>query len=324
MSFFDRLVASVLPVVPRPIVGHFSQRYIAGPGIDDAVEAIRRLGSDGCRATVDILGENVSTLGETDAVCRAYLDLVERIDTDHLDSNVSVKLTALGLTIAPARCAEHLRSICRRAAELGNFVRIDMEDSSVTQATLDLYRSLRGEFSNVGPVIQSCLRRSHADVAALVGEKANVRLCKGIYIEPRAISYRDRDVIRRSYVDLLDMLLGGGCYVGIATHDEVLVYEALRIIRRLRLTPDRYEFQMLLGVEEELRRLLVRDGHRMRVYVPYGAQWYAYSMRRLKENPSIAGHILRNVFRRPELTVRDQRTDDRPGAETARADSTPA
>ncbi len=297
MSLFNRLIAGALPAVPRPIVGRFARRYIAGPSLDDAIKVVRNLNDSGVMATIDVLGEHLTRIEEADKALAAYLEVLDRIADDKLDSNVSVKLTALGLKVDPEVCYSHMRRLCAAARERGNFVRIDMEDSSCTTATLAIYHRLHREFDRIGVVIQAYLRRSRADVVQLAAEKANLRVCKGIYIEPRQIAYQDREIVRLNFAELLSILLRARCYVGIATHDEVVVWHALRLIEELELTPQDYEFQMLLGVDEELRRILVGAGHRLRVYVPFGAHWHAYSLRRLKENPNIAGHIVRDVLR---------------------------
>jgi proline dehydrogenase len=206
----------------------------------------------------------------------------------------------MGLRMNVEKCTEIMRSILEHARDHGNFVRIDMEDSSVTAVTLDIYRDLRTEFGNVGVAIQSCLRRTEQDVNELLrGGPTNVRLCKGIYIEPEEIAYRDPNDIRLSYQRLLEQLLEGGAgRVGIATHDPLLVTHAEDTIRRLGVSKNRYEFQMLLGVAGRLRRQLVEKGHPLRVYVPFGELWFNYSMRRLRENPHMVGHIIRNLFKR--------------------------
>jgi proline dehydrogenase len=299
MSLVNRLIASALPVVPRPIIGLFSRRYIAGSTLDDAVRVVRDLNRGGAMATIDVLGEHLTRIEEAESSLAAYLQVLDRIAAEGLDSNISVKLTALGLKVDPAVCLTHMRRLCTVARERRNFVRIDMEDSSCTSATLTIYRQLRHEFEGVGAVIQAYLRRSRADVSALAAERANLRVCKGIYLEPRAIAFQDREIVRQNFVELISILLRNGCYVGIATHDEVVVWNALRIIDELGLKPDAYEFQMLLGVDEELRQILIGAGHRLRVYVPFGAHWHAYSMRRLKENPNIVGHVMRNLVRPP-------------------------
>lgn len=293
MSLFDKFIVSTLPVVPKPLVARVSARYIAGETLDDAVETIKSLQGDGIRATVDVLGEFVEDLDAADRMVELYLEALARIDAEKLDSNVSVKLTSLGLLLDRARCLENVRRLLRRATDLGNRVRIDMEDSSVTDATLGVYRTLREEFDTVGCVIQAYLRRTMNDAIELARLGANVRVCKGIYSEPRRIAYNDRGIVQRNFVDVVRALLEAGCYVAIATHDEVVVWECERIIRELGLSPKRYEFQMLLGVDEQLRALIVAAGHPMRVYIPFGEHWYAYSLRRLKENPAIAGHVLR-------------------------------
>jgi proline dehydrogenase len=298
VAALDHLIARTLPFVPRPIVRHFAGRYIAGESLADAVRVLRELNGEGYMATLDVLGEEVRSRSLAAGAVQEYLSVLRSIQQERLDSNISVKLTQLGLKIDPDFCLDNTRTLVRQAETQGNFVRIDMEDSSCTTATLDLYRRLRQEgLESVGVVIQACLRRSLADVRALP-EGANVRLCKGIYIEPRAIAWRDRGIVRKNYVQLLEEMIDRGFYVGIATHDEDLAWEALRLIDRRRLPTRAYEFQMLLGVDPELRGLIVRGGHRLRVYVPYGSHWYAYSLRRLKENPRLAGYVLLNLVRR--------------------------
>lgn len=304
MSLLDRTISILLPAVPKPVVGYFSKRYIAGTTADEALAVVRTLRTEGAMATLDILGEFIASAEEADANARAYDALVRRIAAERLpDTNVSVKLTAFGLLLDRARCLANMRALVATAREAGNFVRIDMEDSPCTSATIEIYRTLRAEFpGHVGLVLQARLRRTLADVEALTGEKANFRLCKGIYLEPRAIAYTDAEIIRSNFVAVLARMLERGAYVGIATHDERLVWEATRLVRKHGLPREAYEFQMLLGVEDELRRILLKDGHRVRVYVPYGAQWYAYSVRRLRENPQIAGYAFKALFQRATPT----------------------
>jgi proline dehydrogenase len=226
-----------------------------------------------------------------------YLSVLEEIARRGVDSTVSIKLTQLGLKLDRQACLEMARRLVRRASELNNFVRIDMEDSSCTTDTLATYRDLRREFSNVGVVVQAYLRRTMDDVCALEDLRPNYRLCKGVYVEPREISYHDMRVINRNYVAVLERLLANGSYVGIATHDELMVWEALRIIRGLKLPSTAYEFQMLLGVEEQLRDIIRAAGHNVRVYIPFGRDWYAYSVRRLRENPRVAGYVFKAMFK---------------------------
>ncbi len=296
MSLFDRAVVGVLPVVPKSVVRKFSRRYIAGARFEDAVTTVRRLEAGGMRATLDILGEHVRSLEDAEVPREAYLEVLDRIDETRIDANVSVKLTQLGLKIDPEACYRNIRAIVARAAARGNFVRIDMEDSSCTTDTLRIYERVRDELEPVGVVLQAMLRRTQADARRLAARRASIRLCKGIYVEPRKVAYQDRELVNRNYSLVLERLLGEGCRVGIATHDERLVWEALRLIDHLGLDREQYEFQMLLGVDEELRDMLVEAGHHLRVYVPFGEQWYAYSVRRLRENPRIAGYVARGVF----------------------------
>ena len=299
-NFFNRLLVAPLPYVPQSIVWQLSQRYIAGKDLDSAYDAVRTLNNIDCAATIDVLGEDSTTIGEVETARDLYLEALDGIAERGFDCNASVKLSDMGMRFDTDLCYETMATIVDSAARHGNFVRIDMEDSSVTSATLDIYRRLRERHDNVGTVIQSCLRRSRDDVQSLLDDGiAHLRLCKGIYIEPEDIAWTAADDIRRSYRDLLARLLeGGATRVGIATHDPLLVDHALDTIGRLDIDTSRYEFQMLLGVAETLRSRLVADGHPVRVYVPFGERWYPYSMRRLRENPTIALHIVRNLFTR--------------------------
>ena len=300
MSLLDRAVVLALPLVPKPIVGFFSKRYIAGASRDEAFRVVRELEREGAMATLDILGEFTSSLDQADANTRAYVDLVKQLPVERLvATNVSVKLTAIGLLLDRSHCLANMRALVGAAAETNGFVRIDMEDAQCTDATLAIYRTLRAEFpGRVGVVLQARLRRTMDDIDAATSEPANFRLCKGIYVEPRAIAYTDPELIRSNFTLALTRMFERKAYVGIATHDERLVWEALRLVRQFSLAPAQYEFQMLLGVEEELRRILLAAGHRLRVYVPYGEEWHAYSVRRLRESPQIAGHAIKALLRR--------------------------
>jgi proline dehydrogenase len=275
-----------MPYMPRSLIWRISRRYIAGTQLSDARRTIRELNAAGCSATIDVLGEDSASAEQVEAARNLYLEAIQDIRSASLDSGVSVKLSEMGLRFDVAQCKEAMCELLATARTHGIFVRIDMEDSSVTSVTLDIFRDLRKEFDNVGVVIQSCLRRSEQDVAELLsGGPTDVRLCKGIYIEPEAIAYRDADDIRDSYRKLLQQLLDGGATrVGIATHDPALVAHAEQVIRKRDVDKDRYEFQMLLGVAGTLRRDLVGKGHPLRVYVPFGELWFDYSMRRLREH----------------------------------------
>jgi len=292
LGLFDRAVAAVLPAVPRSVVRRVSAPYIAGPTLDDARRAVVSLNADGKCATIDVLGEEIHSAEEAQAIAAAYGDVLAAIDGDHLDANVSVKLTGLGLKLDLDLCRSLLEGLVRDAGARGSFVRIDMEDASCVDDTLALYRGLRGAgLENVGIVLQSYLKRTLTDIADLRDLRPSVRLCKGIYVEPRAIAFQDFEVVQRSFVGCLDALLQGGSRVAIATHDEHLLSEALTRVEPL--PKDGYEFQMLLGVREGRATELVAAGHAVRVYVPYGHQWYEYSLRRLQENPRMAGVIAR-------------------------------
>jgi proline dehydrogenase len=295
VALLDKAIVRLLPAVPKPVVQRLSQRYIAGATLDDAVRVVRRLNARGQTATIDVLGEEVTSADEARAIAGQYDDVLARIDEERLDSNISVKLTGFGLELDYDLCRDNLVAVVEDARARRNFVRIDMEDSSTTDETLQLYRELRDEgYENVGVVLQAYLRRTLDDIAEL----GNVRLCKGIYVEPPAIAFRDFEAVRANFVRCLEKLLDQETFVGIATHDEHLLQTALRIVHERGLPRDRYEFQMLLGVREDRADQLVREGHRLRVYVPYGTQWYEYSLRRLQENPKMAGYIARDVVGR--------------------------
>jgi proline dehydrogenase len=298
MGILDKAIAESVPVIPRPIVRKISRRYIAGDTLAEAVETVRDLNKQGCVATIDVLGERTESKADAAATLRDYKKVIDALEEHNLNSGISVKLTGLGLTLDEELCRANLEEIVAYAGEKNRFVRVDMEDSPYTSVTLDMVLNLCGRHENVGAVIQAYMRRSLQDVGRLTEAGVSVRLCKGIYDEPRKIAYKDFDTVRENYRLLLEELLRGGSYVGIATHDEFLVWHALRLIYQLGVPKDRYEFQMLLGVDEELREILVSTGHKLRIYVPFGEDWYEYSSRRLKENPMIAGYIARDVVGR--------------------------
>jgi proline dehydrogenase len=295
----DRAIVRVLPAFPRSIVRRISSRYIAGTTLPEACRVVRDLNADGKMATIDVLGEEAQNRRETLEVVRAYHDVFEAIERERLDSNVSIKLTALGLNLALELCRANLFKVVAHAAESGNFVRIDMEDSMTTSDTLDLYRELRAEgHDNVGIVLQAALRRSLRDIHDLAPLRPTVRLVKGIYVEPPLVAYQEFEQVQQNFVRCLHELLQAGSYVAIATHDEDLLTESKRLVSERGLTPEQYEFQMLLGVRELAGNRLVRDGHRLRIYVPFGEHWYQYSLRRLQENPKIAGYVASDTMSR--------------------------
>jgi proline dehydrogenase len=296
MGILDRAIANSVPAIPRPVVRRISRRYIAGDTLEEAVDTVRELNRSGGVATIDLLGESTESKADAVRTLHDYEKVIDALDEHNLESGISVKLTGLGLTINEELCRANLEQIVSYAGEKGRFVRVDMEDSPYTSVTLDMVIDLHERHENVGAVIQAYMRRSLGDVVRLTEAGISVRLCKGIYDEPRRIAYKDFDTVRENYRLLLEELLRGGSYVGIATHDEFLVWHALRLIHQLEVPKDRYEFQMLLGVDEELRGILVGAGHKLRVYVPFGKDWYEYSSRRLKENPKIAGYVAKDVF----------------------------
>jgi proline dehydrogenase len=277
-------------------VGRVAQRYVAGETRSEALDTVRLLNGQGAMATLDVLGEEVKDRTKAAAAVEEYVSLFDAIEEQGLDANVSIKLTLLGLKIGEALCRDNVRRIAATAAKYHNFVRIDMEDSSCTDPTLRIYRDLRSEFPNLVVALQAYMRRTLGDIDNLADGRSNVRLCKGIYVEPRRIAWKDFETVRANFSAALEKLLRKGIYVGIATHDEHLVCEAETLIDRLGLETSQYEFQMLLGVDQELRRILIGRGHRLRVYVPYGRDWYPYSIRRLRENPEVAGHVIRATF----------------------------
>ena len=297
MSLFNLLVSKTIMHVPGPIVGFFAKSYIAGEDLKDAVAVTRDLNSRGIMATIDILGEFIKTKDEATYFKEQCCTILREIDREKLDANLSLKPTQLGLELDREFSFANIREIVALAASLDNFVRIDMEDHPCTDDTIEFFRRLREEFpGHVGVVLQSYLRRTLDDIDSLSDGLLHFRLCKGIYNEPRRVAFKDMAIINRSFVCCLDKMFEKGAYVGIATHDEKLVFESLQLIRKYGLKREDYEFQMLLGVDPELRDLLVSQGHRLRIYVPFGKSWLPYSKRRLKENPSIARHALRQLL----------------------------
>jgi proline dehydrogenase len=296
MGIVDRAIANSVPVIPRPIVKKISSRYIAGDTLDEAVKTVRGLNREGCVATIDLLGESTESKADAAGKLKDYKKVVDTLDVHDLAGGISIKLTGLGLTLNEELCRANVEEIVEYAGERGRFVRVDMEDSPHTDATLGIVHETYRRHKNTGAVLQAYMRRSLEDVQNIIEAGFSVRLCKGIYDEPRAVAYKDFDTVRQNYIFLLDELLKGGVYVGIATHDEYLIWHALRLIHQLEVPKDRYEFQMLLGVDEELRSILVNAGHKLRVYVPFGEDWYEYSTRRLKENPKIAGYVAKDVI----------------------------
>lgn len=297
MSLFDALVKHGMPLVPKSIVGRVAQRYVAGENLDDAVRVLREMNDEGAMGTVDVLGEEIQEISKAEHAVAEYLGLFDRIEAEKLDANVSIKPTMLGLKIDEELCEKNVTTLVARAAEFNNFVRIDMEDHTCTDATLRLYRAVHRKYpSSVGVVLQSYLHRTTSDINDLQSLEPNIRICKGIYREPLAIAWHDFDTVRANFVYNLEKLLKSGAYVGIATHDRHLVWAGMSVVDRLGIDPEDYEFQMLYGVDPDLRKVILKAGHRLRIYVPFGRDWYPYSIRRLRENPSVAKHVMKAMF----------------------------
>ena len=295
MSLFDRAVVATLPWVPKGLVRRFADPYIAGESLDDAVATILALNQRGIRATIDILGEHIDRIEQAEAPREVYMAAMSEIQRRGLPSTISVKLTQLGLYLDPEVCYRNIRTLVALGHELGVGVAIDMEESAITSQTLSIYRRLREEFGNVSTVLQAMLRRTVADARGLADLSPSIRICKGIYVEPREVAYQEGEEVNQSYKETVGAVLDSGGFAAIATHDEVLVDWALTFLRERALDSSRYEFQMLLGVREELRDRIVAAGHPLRVYVPFGQEWYAYSVRRMRENPRVAGMVARAV-----------------------------
>ncbi|GJQ32644.1 MAG: proline dehydrogenase [Ignavibacteriaceae bacterium] len=297
MLLLNKLIVAIVKLMPHGMVYFFAKRYIAGEKLQDAIDLVKTLNKKGILATMDVLGESITTKEEVILAKTECLAVLNAIHENKLGSNLSIKPTSLGLNIDPEFAYQQIKELVQRAKELNNFVRMDMEDSTVTQITIDVFKRLRSEYDNVGIVLQSYLKRTYNDVVDLNKIGTNYRLCKGIYIEPAEIAFREKQAVRDSYVRSLEKMMKDGNYVGIATHDDYLVKEALRLKKELNVPDNRMEFQMLYGVKEDLRDRLVKEGHKVRIYTPFGKDWYKYSIRRLQENPNVAGQVFTNIFK---------------------------
>jgi proline dehydrogenase len=297
MGFLDTLVVKTLPIAPKGIVRAISRKYIAGDTVHDAMTTVARLNAEGAMATVDVLGEFVSRADVARHETDMAMKTLDEIALANVDANLSVKLTSLGLAIDKDFCYENVLRVVTHAVSLGNFVRFDMENSPYTSATIEVFRRVRDRFpNNCGLVLQAYLRRTEDDIRQLAADGTNFRLCKGIYVEDVSIAFKGREEIQQNYLKCLGIIFDHGCYVGIATHDDVLIDGAAAMIGERGLGRDRYEYQLLLGVREQRRRQIIAQGHRMRVYTPFGKDWYGYATRRLKENPAVAGHVFKAIF----------------------------
>ncbi len=296
MSILNKAIVAVVQKMPKSIVWVFSKKYIAGETLQDAVNLTKSLNEKGIYATLDVLGEAIQNKTEAVNFKNEALKVFDAIVENNLMANLSLKPSQMGLALDEKFAFEQIGELCEKAKGINNFVRIDMEDSTLTDSTLNLYKKIHEKYSNVGVVIQAYLRRTYDDVVRFNKLGTNYRLCKGIYVESPNIAYKDKQAIRDSYVKCLKAMFKEGNYVGIATHDEYLINEAYKLIKEMNIPKDKFEFQMLLGVREDLRDKINSDGYKIRIYVPFGEQWYLYSMRRLKENPQVAGHVFKNIF----------------------------
>jgi len=299
---FNRFIAAILPWFPKKFIWLFSKSYISGETVDDAIRVSKELKKDNIDITLDVLGEFITTLDEAEENKKEYLNLIDVTYKSGIEGNFSVKPTFFGLLIDEEICYKHIREIVAKASAYNNFIRIDMEDSSCTDMEIELFSRLQKEFpGNVGLVVQAYLKRTLDDVIGLSdlnSEKhpLNFRLCKGIYIEPAEIAYKKYEEINKHFLEDLEYMLKNKIYAGIATHDKPLVEGAFKLIKKYNVPKSMYEFQMLYGVTPNLRESIVKDGHRMRVYVPFGTKWFGYSTRRLKENPKMASQIIKAIF----------------------------
>ncbi len=296
MSVFHSLLVKTVQTMPESIVWLFSKKYIAGKSLQSAVDTVKDLNSKGIHATLDVLGESIKTKEEAIEAKVKALQAFDAIVNNKLLANLSIKPTQMGLAIDKELAYQQILELVKRGNEINNFVRIDMEDSPYTDLTLDVYKRIYEEFSNVGVVLQAYLKRTYNDTIVLNKLGTNYRLCKGIYQEAATIAYKDKQAIRDNFMKCLELMLKNGNYVGIATHDKYLIDKSYELIKTLNIPKDMFEFQMLLGVREDLRDKINKDGYKIRIYVPFGEDWYRYSMRRLQENPQLAGHIVKEFF----------------------------
>ena len=299
---FNKTIAATLPYMPQKFVWIFSKRYVAGKTLDEAIQYCKDLNAQGIKITIDVLGEFIKNMDEAEQNKNEYLHVIDSTEKNKITGNYSLKPTMFGLLLDKEACYKHIREIVAKAAEYNNFVRVDMEDTPCTDLEIELFRKLKKEFpKNVGLVVQAYLKRTLQDVTNLLDVNTpdipmNYRLCKGIYNEPKELAYKLYEEINQHYLEDLEFMFKNKIFVGIATHDKPLVDGAFKLIEKYNVPKNMYEFQMLLGVTPELRKSILDKGHNMRVYVPYGTKWFAYCTRRLKENPKMAGMIIKALF----------------------------
>ncbi len=299
---FHQMIANLLPHLPQPFVWKFSKQYVAGQNVDQAINNARKLNSMQVETTIDVLGEFITSLDQAEANKQEYLELIEKTHNADLKTSYSIKPTFFGLLLDKDVCKKHIREVVAKAASYGRFVRIDMEDSPCTDMEIEIFRELKQEFpGSVGLVIQAYLKRTYSDIESLADlntpeAPVNLRLCKGIYVEPAEIAYKDHDEINANYLKDLELMLQKNMFPAIATHDAELVKGAYALLEKYDVDKDKYEFQMLYGVTPALRQSILDKGHSMRVYLPFGADWFGYCTRRLKENPKMVSMAIKALF----------------------------
>ena len=296
MSFFHTFLVKTVELMPEKVAWFFSKNYIAGKTLNSAIKVVKDLNVKGMLATIDVLGESIETKEEAVLAKEQAMEVLDAIVEHSLNANVSIKPTQFGLAIDEDFAYEQILELVKRAGVLNSFVRIDMEDSPYTDSTINIYKRIFEDHKNVGVVLQAYMKRTYSDTVSLNAMGTNYRICKGIYIEPEAIAYKNKQAIRDNFMKALEEMLKNGNYVGIATHDKYLIDESYKLIKELNISKDKFEFQMLLGVREDLRNKINNDGFKIRIYVPFGKDWYAYSLRRLQENPELTGHIVKEFF----------------------------
>ncbi|MFC2136089.1 proline dehydrogenase family protein [Bacteroidota bacterium] len=296
MNILNCAIVGFVKLLPESVVYIFAKKYVAGPSIEHGIRVVKELNAKGIVATMDVLGESIKNKDEAAETTKECLEILDVIEEHKLNANLSIKPTSLGLAIDPEFCYDQIEKLLIRAKKYNNFVRIDMEDSPYTDITIDIFLRLRAKYENVGIVVQSYLKRTPDDVKMMNDKGGHYRLCKGIYIEPAEIAYKSKQAVRDNFMKSLELMFDNGNYVGIATHDKYLINASYKMIEDKKIPKDKYEFQMLYGVKENLRDKINAEGHLMRIYVPFGEKWYAYSIRRLQENPNMAWHITKSIF----------------------------
>jgi len=302
MMFLNKIIAFILPMMPQKLVWIFSKRYIAGQNLNEAIITAKKLNDEGNMVTIDLLGEFITDMSEAEKNKEEYIEIINRAQKENIVGNYSLKPTMFGLLIDKEKCYGIIREIVAKAVEYNNFVRVDMEDSQCVDMEIDIFRKLKAEFpKNVGLVLQSYMRRTMSDIDNMMDlntkdNPVNYRLCKGIYVESEKIAYKKYEEVNEHFLKDLEQMFKNGVYPGIATHDEKLVIGAYKLIEKYKVPNDKFEFQMLYGVTPALRKSILKKGFRMRIYVPFGKDWFAYSTRRLKENPKMAQEIIKALF----------------------------